>query len=308
MCQRKKYLVFFRIVSSKQHLSVLRGLHIYIPDGINDRDSENIRLPETLGISRIVSEQQGREEGKIGNMGSVCSAHEFGIQKGVEGEYFRLLSGIVHQKDPPSFRLHGNIAQMKFVLFQTGLHIAHKYPCPESDNIYLAFFLQNKGLLAFRSVVDAVDRGEPVEIERVCSSFRARESRFLKGLFIRVPAIEFFSFAEINVDGTVFLIRSFFGKREENKNPGSEEDNEGKDEFFHRNMTGYLDESFALLRMIGCYLAITSKGSDFLVLCIFVSTVSISAVWTPIGKSFSSLIATLCSISFGRTLASFPSI
>ena len=56
------------------------------------------------------------------------------------------------------------------------------------------------------------------------------------------------------------------------------------------------------------YLAITSNGSDFLVFFIFASTVSISAVWVPTSISFSSLIATVCSVSVGRIFASFPSI
>lgn len=56
------------------------------------------------------------------------------------------------------------------------------------------------------------------------------------------------------------------------------------------------------------YRAITSNGRDFLVFRIFASTVSISAVCTPIARLLSSFIATVCVISVESIFARRPSI
>lgn len=58
LCFREEILAFFRIISGKQHLSILPCLHVRITNGINNGDPKNIRSFETMGIFWIMLKQQ----------------------------------------------------------------------------------------------------------------------------------------------------------------------------------------------------------------------------------------------------------
>lgn len=74
-----------------------------------------------------------------------------------------------------------------------------------------------------------------MKIERVRSSFLARGIRFYESLFSHIPTVEFLSLAEIDGNRIVFPTGVLPRKGEKDKNPGSYEDSEDENEFFHKH-------------------------------------------------------------------------
>lgn len=231
---RKKYSIFFYSISGKKFPTILRSFSIYITNGIHDGDSEHIRIFQFGSIFGMVGKKKRRKKSKARDTRPFCPLYEVYVEKRIEREYLRFLMGRIYQKNSPSFRSKCYVTQVKFILQEGCLHIAYEKPGSESDILPVSFFTQNKRVFVFGSIVDGVNGRKSMQEKSIRSSFGAGKTHFFKGFFVGIPAVELFPFGKIDGYSRFFLFWYFSRKREKRQNPGSCQDNNDKNNFFHK--------------------------------------------------------------------------